>query len=352
MELMGIEPRRAAACNEDWVRLKTPKLEGDTLLGAWNGPYFRRLREAHAAGRAEEVCRSHCLLRARRRTEQHLADEIELEAESEPFLRNLIRDYQSIVAREIELDARPIELAIGPTYRCNSSCVMCHSVTKRHAGVRSELSASFYDELGELLPTLRDLHVSGPGEPLLAKPFVEFLCSTDWSPCPDLRVHLTTNGALLGAALLSKLERVPFSTFIVSLNAAATETYARVTGHDRFGLVIDNVHRLRSRLHAFDHRRPTLQLSFVVLRSNYHELPAFLELAAELRAGALLVPVECDQHNAAEALWQEPAELDRAFALIDELSQIWRRHDRFVHHLASLRRSLGLQQRERHEKIV
>jgi molybdenum cofactor biosynthesis enzyme MoaA len=352
IELMGIEPKRAAVCNEDWARLPTPALEAGTLRAAWNGPYFQRFRQAHGAGRADEVCWPHCLLRARRRAEPHPRDEVELTGKREPFLRNLIRTYQAMIERATVLESSAIELAIGPTYRCNSSCLMCHSVPKRHAGERSELPPSFYGELAELLPTLRSLHVSGPGEPLLAEPFVEFLRETDWSGLPDLGVHLTTNGTRLDAELLGLLERVPMATFIVSLNAATADTYARVTGHDRFERVVANLRRLRSRLHAFVHRRPTLQLSFVVLRSNYRELGAFLALVDELRAGPLLVPIECDQHNASEAVWQDPADLGQAIGIIDELTVEWRRRDRFVHHLRSLRDALVRQGQERHQKKV
>jgi MoaA/NifB/PqqE/SkfB family radical SAM enzyme len=76
----------------------------------------------------------------------------------------------------------------------------------------------------------------------------------------------------------------------VSFNAATAETFYRLTGKS-FELLVENV---RSYVEIFLDQHgepPEVVLTFIVMRMNRHEVPAFLQLAGRLRCHALLAPL-------------------------------------------------------------
>jgi MoaA/NifB/PqqE/SkfB family radical SAM enzyme len=351
IEMMGVEPRQASPCNEDWLKLRPDRVGEDGLLGVWHGPMMTTLRERIAAGAKDEVCWPQCLIHTRSQHDDARDRRIYLTGSSAPFLSNLILQYQEIVAKQASITSRPTSLGFGPTFACNNRCRMCYNVPRRQAGYHAELEPAFYDGVREsFLPYLRDLLVSGPGEPLLAKPFVKFLVETEWERYPDLSIQLTSNGRLLTPELVERLYGVPFRLFLVSLNAASPETYKLVAGQDAFDRVIQNVLHLRGVLHQFRRRRPLLHLSFVLIRSNYRELGQFLELVKRLGTGLMILPMESNNDNLEEALWRDAAAYEDATRMIAKLRETHRRDAKITQYLAALARSLELQRRDPHLK--
>lgn len=343
LELLALQPRMAGPCNEDWLKRDLEPLAGGTLLGAWNGPYFRTMRERMLAGACDEICHAHCSERTRAGGEPEAEARVRVEGRSEAFLANRLVQVQEILGGAVTLASRPTSFSFGPTGRCNHRCVMCHNLYDRDHGMIWELDEPFYDQIRALLPTLAELHVSGAGEPLVSAPFRAFLAGLDATRHPDLRVHLTTNGALLDARLQQQLRAVPFRTIILSLNAASAETHRAVCGVDDFARVRRNLDDLLAHRERFVAGPPAVQLGFVVMRKNVHELPAFLDLARALGCSLRLTAMEPDNLNAAEALGAAPAELERALALLAELRATWGRDARVVQYLDSVTDTLTLQ---------
>ena len=348
MEVMAIRPRKALPCNEDWFKEVAPYEEEGSLLVPWNGPYYRRLRQAIADDALDQVCQPNCALVQKQHHQQEVRERIEIQGESPAFLANHLLHYQELIARRVELRSRPLEFAFGPTYCCNHACVMCHSIQKRALGHDEEMDAAFYHSVTEdLLPTLAELHVSGPGEPLASRPFRDFLLQIDGARYPDLRVTLTTNGSLITPRMVTRLLKVPFKGFIVSLNAVSAEVHRAVVGRDTHAKVMANLEHLVARRRDFVHGAPIIQLSFVVLRKNVHELPAFFELVERLGAGLILNPMEPDIFNQEESLLADPDDLARAHDIVAGLRERYARHATFRQYLDALATNLATQDRER-----
>jgi MoaA/NifB/PqqE/SkfB family radical SAM enzyme len=351
IEMMGVEPRQASPCNEDWLKLRPDRVGEAGLLGVWQGPMMSTLRARIAAGAKDEVCWPQCLIHTRHQQDEGRDARLYLAGASAPFLQNLILQYQEILAKRADVSSRPTSLGFGPTFACNNRCRMCYNVPRRRGGYHAELEPEFFEQVrASFLPYLRDLLVSGPGEPLLSKPFVKFLVETEWARFPDVRLQLTSNGRLLTPELVERLYDVPFRLFIVSLNAGSAETYRHVAGQDAFDLVVRNVAHLRAVLHQFRRGRPLIHLGFVLIRSNYHELGQFLELVRHLGTGLMLLPMESNRDNQEEALWRDDAAFADAARLIARLRETYRRDVKIGQYLAALARSLELQRRDPHLK--
>jgi len=174
---------------------------------------------------------------------------------------------------------------------------MCHNVIERKQGKLKEFKDDFYEQLKQFIPYLRALNVSGPGEPLVPSYFRNFLTELNWEQYPDCKITLTTNGSLLTPSFVDKLYNVPFKGFIISLNAATPKTYKHITGRDFFNRVMNNLEYLLSNIKRFKQETPFVQLSFVLMKANYDELPLFFEIIEKYKTGLILIPMEYKDIN-------------------------------------------------------
>lgn len=153
------------------------------------------------------------------------------------------------------------------TERCNSRCVTCDYW--RHGRVDMSL-----DSVTQLLPSLRRLDtqwvlISG-GEPLLNPQWREIAELLRQS---GLSLWLLTSG--LSLAKHARAAADLFEAITVSLDGTNPRTYAKIRGLDAFDKVCEGV-RAAVAAQARVNLRVTLQ------RSNFTELPEFVDLARSL----------------------------------------------------------------------
>jgi MoaA/NifB/PqqE/SkfB family radical SAM enzyme len=258
------------------------------LLEVWNSDGMRQVRRAHAAGQPHRTCKDHCPVFF---GSAHMTDLPSSIPMGRAFSDNLVLQLQEMLDGADVLQSRPTCLVISPSLTCNNHCRMC-SV---HDDVRpwTEMPPEVWASMEEMLPTLRDLSFAG-AEPLTSPRFAELVRRCDTDRYPDLEMTLTTNGLLLEPALLRDMARARFRTVIVSINASSDATYERITGTR--GGYLRAMTGVRTLLDACSgwRNRPQVVLSFVVMRSNAHEMAAFVDLAVALGVGFRLLPVERD----------------------------------------------------------
>ena len=174
----------------------------------------------------------------------------------------------------------PREIQLEVTGSCNLACKMClvryrPKLGKREGAMCFHVFKSIVDDL----PELEKLTLQGLGEPLLAPDFdemVEYACAR------GVRVGFNTNGTFLTRDRSERLVRAGIDWLHVSLDGATKETYEGIRDGSDFEKVRRNIADLVEvrREHGSD--RPTIQLVFVTMRRNLHELSALVQLAARL----------------------------------------------------------------------
>jgi hypothetical protein len=260
----------AAPCNAARSPLVT-RYAGERLDALWNAPRMVAFRRAVAAGRPGEACRDTCPYLADGR---HRLGSYALHGGSRAFVAHQVRRAEQVLAGDAVLEGGPMALGFSYSAACNYDCVMC---TVRHHTVEVPLPPAFFADVEAALPTLRWLEVEG-GEPFVAPAFLSLLERFGGDDLAHVRLCVTTNGSRLTPEVLDLVERAPFETLNVSVNAATAATYAHVHRSPGFEALRANLADLSARVRA-GRVRGSLWYSFVLLRSNVAEIEAFAALA-------------------------------------------------------------------------
>jgi MoaA/NifB/PqqE/SkfB family radical SAM enzyme len=178
----------------------------------------------------------------------------------------------------------PHAYTLETTTFCNLQCVICpHGNGAMPA--REHLNATFLSKLSNFLSHAKWVELYGVGEPLLSPSFWKAL---DLLP-PGQGIHLriNSNGTLLTEERIDRLLNSPLTQISISLDAACAETYRKMRGAD-FHRVTSNIRELIRRRNLGSSRRLTVTINMTLVRDNIEELPAFVDLAADLGVDAVL----------------------------------------------------------------
>ena len=172
----------------------------------------------------------------------------------------------------------PYTFTLETTTFCNLQCVMCHHGNGAMP-TRDHLDTAVIAKLSNFLSHAKWIELYGVGEPLLSPSFWKTL---ELLP-PGQGIHTTinSNGTLLTTDRIDRLLNSPLAQISISLDAASAETYWKIRGTD-FHLVTGNIRELVRRRNLGASRRLTILLNMTLMRENIEELPAFVDLAADL----------------------------------------------------------------------
>jgi len=270
-----------AACCASWHVLG--RVDGrprESLAEIWQGARARTLRHAVAArdwGFGCWECGNH--IDAGRRDESLAADFDDVaQAPGAPF-------------------PRMMDFALSN--RCNLQCVMCNgglsSAIRQHRERRPPLPSvyddRFFDELQEFLPHLQRASFKG-GEPFLARenPRVWDIMVRDGINCD---VTVTTNGTILNDRVATYVRALRMSVN-VSVDAVDHDLLRAIrVGVDPASLWrnIDEFGSITEEVGA------TLTMSFCLMSTNWHQLPAFLAEVRRRDATPNVIWVGGPQHH-------------------------------------------------------
>ena len=182
----------------------------------------------------------------------------------------------------------PHILYVETTNRCNSLCPICprtFDLRERDADLSYDQFVSILDQI----PSATRLVLHGIGEPLMNRDLPRMVAEARRR---GLHVLFNSNLVLLREPLAEALIQADLNELRVSLDAATPATYARIRGIDKLPQVKKMIRLMlavRDRLGATS---PHVSMWFVAMRENIDELPAFVELAAELGVGEVARPAD------------------------------------------------------------
>ncbi len=163
------------------------------------------------------------------------------------------------------------------TNSCNFNCEMCF-----RQSWDDKLGMMPYDDYMKLLdqfadfPNLKKVIFEGIGEPLLHPRFLDIVKATRKA---GYDVVVGTNGYLMDEKIIKGLIENLVEWVIVSIDAVDLDAFENIRNAD-LSTIIKNIQKLNEMKKKYSSLFPKLGAEFVIMRSNYKELPklpAFLE---------------------------------------------------------------------------
>ena len=210
------------------------------------------------------------------------------------IIRRFVRRSTRFPGFRLRSARRFLTVRMDTTNRCNLRCRMCpmRLADRDPDRVWADIDRGLFDRIRrQVFPLARRVGLSCGAEPFCNPDFEYYLAELYRADVPVREV--VTNGTLMGDAQTDALLRYPPTSLTVSIDGASPETHASIRGGADLGAVLDAVAGLVRRREG---RFPMVSFSMTLQRSNLHELPGVLGLAADTGAVSVgvvpLVPYE------------------------------------------------------------
>ncbi|MCX7766201.1 MAG: radical SAM protein [Candidatus Sumerlaeia bacterium] len=196
-------------------------------------------------------------------------------------LKNKIIRLKSIIKNQLVRRPRgffTFVLTIEPSFACNLSCQMCPR--GENVAGKEIMSEETFNKIEPYLKRFHFVHICGFGEPLMnprLELMLERICNY------GCVTSLVTNGLLLNPERIQRLLSPPIrlKEIAISIDSAHSEQYESIRKKGSFERLVENIRELKKQINTSAHK-PKLTWAFLVMKSNFAELPDAVELAARL----------------------------------------------------------------------
>ena len=218
---------------------------------------------------------------------------------------------------------RPLRaLQVEVTSRCTRKCSICPRTSLAEAWQDGDLSQELWQVLEPDLQLAEHVHLQGWGEPLLNKRLPEWAARAREAGCS---VGITTNGDLLSGASEWLLEG---NVNLITLSAAGSgERHTALRDGARLDRVLQTAQELVVRAKK-QKLGIQFKLSYLLTRSNAHELPEAVRMAADAGFNEVfLTHLDCptSRHQHEEAAYHGHDLLLEVEPMLKESEKIARR---------------------------
>jgi len=221
----------------------------------------------------------------------------------------------------------PIEAFIEVAARCNLHCQMCainyDSRYQARSGRPPFFEPDLFARLRPLFPSLVRAYLFGLGEPTLNKHLVDYIQALSDA---GVEVWFNTNATLIDERKADEIARAGATKITVSIDGATAGTYETIRRGAKFAAVMHGIRALVAAEKKYG--RPKVNLSFVAMASNIGELPAMVDLCADLGATGVHVEPLFAQPGSAELMehyWRENLGVSDAKCVSDLFDDAFRR---------------------------
>lgn len=199
---------------------------------------------------------------------------------SDPFHNNLRLSELEYKLGRIHLQSRPRCLGLVLGNGCNLDCPHCYQSKNGDNLLKPpEISRELRREFIGLYPYLSTLRLQG-GEAFAYAGFRELLDDVASAVRRPI-LSISTNGTLINDDWAERIVRAPFLNVTISIDGATPATFARLRKGGELHQVLAAAKRIRAWKDKLGSPVPHLDSFFVIMRSNFREIPRYLELMRE-----------------------------------------------------------------------
>jgi len=198
--------------------------------------------------------------------------------------------HLSLRRRRAKNLGKPILLTIEPTSACNLRCPLCptgrETLGRSTCSMPLDMFKRCIDELG---PYLMEIGVANYGEPMLHPDICEMIA---YAKAAGPTVFMASNAHFLDEESARKLVESGLDRVWISFDGTDQETYEKYRVRGDLDKVIAGVKTLLAQREALGRTNPYIELQFLVMKHNEHQMDAFREQAKAIGAdGCVIKPV-------------------------------------------------------------
>ena len=176
---------------------------------------------------------------------------------------------------------RPFDiLQIEITSRCNAHCIMC---PKTHlSNWRSgDMDKKTFSAISRVFRLANYIHLQGWGEPLLHPELDDMIrrIKKEGRKC-----GFTTNGQLLSQDRIKGFLDLDVDVIAISMAGADEDMHESIRRGTNFKKIVEGASYIANERERLSLKRPELVLLFIMTPQNINQLPAFVELGADVGA--------------------------------------------------------------------
>ncbi len=174
----------------------------------------------------------------------------------------------------------PHTMMIEPTNFCNLQCPLCPTgkgqLGRKVKTIEFDDFKKVIDDAGRYVVHLR---MFGWGEPLLHKDLFQMI---KYAKQKKMFVNIHTNAFFLTKENVLQMVESGMDELNISLDGASQETYSKYRRQGNFQTTINNIKILTDEKKKRGTKYPVINLQFIVMKHNEHEIGKIKEIAKEL----------------------------------------------------------------------
>src|SRR3977135_3771178 len=173
---------------------------------------------------------------------------------------------------------KPVCLYLETTNRCNLLCTTCPR-TYEELEPPADMSWELFTKIVDQLPNIERAVLHGVGEPMLVKNLPKMV---RYLKDRGTYVLFNTNGTVLNEKNGRALIEAGLDELRGSPHGARAKNYRAIRGKDYFGRILKNVRAFRALQEREGKDRPRVSAWLTGLKETIAELPAFVQVAADI----------------------------------------------------------------------
>lgn len=182
-------------------------------------------------------------------------------------------------------NTKPLFISIEPTNICNLNCPECPVGMRTHQVKAVHMDMETHKKiLDELAPTLMHVILYFQGEPLINKNFSDLV---SYAHSKKLLTSTSTNAQLINDERAKELVESGLDRLIISIDGTTQETYEAYRVGGKLSKAISAVEYLVKWKKELKMASPLIEIQFIVMKTNEHQLADMKKLAKRLHVDKL-----------------------------------------------------------------
>ena len=198
------------------------------------------------------------------------------------FLKIKTSYFISVIFKKPVRYGIPWSISVEPGNYCNLKCVQCPVGLNMLTRPKGFMPIDTYEKIiDQTHKYLLNLFLYFQGEPFMNKNLTEMIRLANKK---NIFVSLSTNGHFLNRETSEEIVKAGLDYIIISLDGTDGKTYEQYRRNGDWSRVVQGIINLTQAKRKFNSKLPFIELQFLVLKTNQHQINDFKQLCKQLKA--------------------------------------------------------------------